>query len=61
MFNAMRILRISRGFPEEIVVRGKLAEELARRYSLKKPIKEWNTDKHQFLGKISRKTYNQKT
>lgn len=39
MFNAMRLLRISHGFPEEIVVRGELAEELARRYSLKKPIK----------------------
>ena len=41
LFNAMRMLRISHGFPKEIVVRGKMAEELAKRYSTEKPIKEW--------------------
>ena len=41
LFNAMRMLRISHGFPKEIVVRGKMAEELAKRYSKEKPIKEW--------------------
>ncbi len=56
MFNAMRILRISRGFPKEIVVRGELAEELARRYADRKPMKEWSGD-NIFLGKITKKTY----
>lgn len=56
IFNAMRILRISRGFPRELVVRGKLAEELKRRYDKRKPFKEWSGD-NIFLGKITRKTY----
>ncbi len=57
MFNAMRMLRISHGFPKELVVRGKFAEELARRYSIKhKPIKEWSRE-NIFLGMITKKTY----
>lgn len=59
LFNAMRLLRISRGIPKEIVVRGKLARELQRRYADKKTIKEWEGD-NIFLGKISRKTYDTK-
>jgi hypothetical protein len=56
MFNAMRLLRISHGFPKEIVIRGDFAEILRDKYALKKPIKEWSGD-HMFLGKITRKTY----
>jgi len=56
MFNAMRILRISHGFPKELVIRGKLAAFLALRYSSKQPIHE-HTFKNQFLGMITKKTY----
>ena len=56
LFNAMRMLRISHGFPKEIVVRGKMAEELAKRYSQEKPIKEW-TRPSIFMGEITKKTY----
>jgi hypothetical protein len=56
LFNAMRMLRISHGFPKEIVVRGKMAEELARRYEKEKPIKEW-TRPSIFMGEITKKTY----
>lgn len=56
IFNAMRILRISRGFPKELVIRGKLAEELKRRYDKQKPSKEWSGN-NIFLGKISKKFY----
>ena len=56
LFNAMRILRVSRGIPKEMIIRGELAEELQRRYAEKKPIKEWEDD-NIFLGKITRKTY----
>lgn len=56
MFNAMRILRMSRGFPKEIVIRGKLAEEIARRYAVKKPYRDWKF-KSQFLGEMTLKTY----
>ena len=56
MFNAMRLLRISHGFPKETVVRGELAEHLQREYAKRKPIKEWE-GKSIFLGKITRKTY----
>lgn len=56
LFNAMRMLRISHGFPKEIVVRGKMAEELAHRYEKEKPIKEW-TRPSIFMGEITKKTY----
>jgi len=57
MFNAMRMIRISRGFPEEIKVCGKVAEYLAQRYAdTKVPKKVWRGD-HMFLGKIEKKTY----
>lgn len=59
LFNAMRMLRISHGFPKEIVVRGKMAEELARRYSAKTPFKEWERE-NPFLKKITRKVYHLK-
>jgi hypothetical protein len=56
LFNAMRMLRISHGFPKEIVIRGKEAEELAKKYSEKKPIKEWSR-MNPFLKMITKKTY----
>ena len=57
MFNAMRMLRISHGFPKETIVRGKFAEFLAERYANnQKPVKEWER-KNLFLGMINRKTY----
>ena len=57
LFNAMRILRISHGFPKEIVLRGEIAEMLAHRYDIEKiPVKRWEM-KSMFLGKIERKTY----
>jgi hypothetical protein len=56
LFNAMRMLRISHGFPKEIVVRGKMAEELAKRYDKQKPMREWSRP-NIFLGKITKKTY----
>lgn len=58
LFNAMRMLRISHGFPKEFVVRGEMAEELAKRYATRKPIKEW-TRPNIFLGEITKKTYDQ--
>jgi hypothetical protein len=58
IFNAMRLLRISRGIPHEIVVRGWLAEELERRYAETKPIKQWESESA-FHGKISKKLYQQ--
>ena len=56
LFNAMRMLRISHGFPKEIVIRGKMAEYIASRYVDQKPIKEWERE-NPFLKKIKRKTY----
>ncbi|MDO8571225.1 MAG: hypothetical protein Q7R79_00930 [bacterium] len=59
LFNAMRMLRISHGFPKEIIIRDEMAEELAKRYAMQKPIKEW-TRPNIFLGEITKKTYQQK-
>lgn len=56
IFNAMRMLRISHGFPKELVVRGELAEEIARQYATKKPLTSWSR-RNMFLGTITRKTY----
>jgi len=56
MFNAMRLLRTSHGFPKEIVVRGEFAELLRDRYAEQEPFKEWSGD-NMFLGKMTRKTY----
>jgi len=56
LFNAMRMLRISHGFPKEIVIRGDMAKELARQYEKEKPIKEW-TRPSIFMGEITKKTY----
>jgi hypothetical protein len=57
LFNAMRMLRISHGFPKEIVIRGEMAEELAKRYSEQKtPFKEWERN-NIFLGMMGKKFY----
>ena len=56
MFNAMRLVRISRGFPKELVIRGRLAKLLAEKYSQKKPVREWSGE-NEYLGKITKKTY----
>ena len=58
LFNAMRILRISHGFPKQIELNGWIAEELARRYAKKKLVAEW-TGRNPFFGKITKKTYHQ--
>ncbi len=56
MFNAMRLLRISHGFPKELVIRGEFAEVLRDSYADKTPVRVWEDDM-KFLGKITRKTY----
>ncbi len=56
LFNAMRLLRVSRGFPHEIIFRGSVAEGLARRYASKKPLSEWSGE-NDYAGKVIRKTY----
>lgn len=57
IFNAMRLIRVSRGIPQELIVRDQfLAEKLLKSYADKKPAKEWSGD-NIFLGKITKKTY----
>lgn len=56
MFNAMRLLRISHGFPKELVIRGQFAEVLQEAYAGETPVKEWEGE-NPFLGKMNRKTY----
>lgn len=59
MFNAMRLLRISHGFPKEIVMRKKVAKRIAEKYAKRKPIYEWH-GMNEFVGIINRKTYEEK-
>ena len=56
LFNAMRLIRTSRGFPKEIFIRGEVAEFIAKQYSKRQAVSEW-THHNVFLGKINRKTY----
>ncbi|MBI4090439.1 MAG: hypothetical protein HY422_00250 [Candidatus Komeilibacteria bacterium] len=56
MFNAMRLLRISHGFPKEIVFRDEMAQFLANHYSQRNPTREWSRE-NIFLGMITRKIY----
>ncbi len=57
LFNAMRILRISHGFPKELVIRGDFAARIAERYAAKHtPVREWSHNTL-FLGKMTRKIY----
>lgn len=57
IFNGSKLIRISQGFPREIVIRGSLALDLQDYYSYKVPSHVWSTEQHQFLGRIERKTY----
>ncbi len=59
MFNGMKLLRISQGFPKEIVLHGEVARYVASHYAKRKPDREWSGDS-MFLGKITKKTYEQK-
>lgn len=57
MFNAMRMLRISQGFPKDDIVRGEPAEYIAlKKYADKTPIRVWEGE-NDFLGKITKKIY----
>ncbi len=56
LFAAMRILRVSGKFPKDVIVRGKAAKRLQAMYATKEPSGEWEGE-HDFLGKISKKTY----
>jgi hypothetical protein len=61
LFNAMHLQRISQGFPREIIIRGKLAEELQHRYDAgQMPVSEWK-GKNLFLGEMHRKIYDANT
>jgi hypothetical protein len=59
MFNAMRILRCSRGIPKELVIRGELAEILGEEYDAEQPISVWESESP-YVGRISKKLYNKK-
>jgi hypothetical protein len=59
MFNAMRILRCSRGIPKELVIRGELAEILGEEYATENPISVWEAESP-YVGRISKKLYNKK-
>jgi len=59
-FNGMRLLRVSRGIPSEIVIRGTFAEYLAHRYAKRKATYEWEGESA-FHGKIVKKWYQQHT
>lgn len=56
LFSAMRILRISRGMPKEMIFKEGVAEFIQTRYSVKKAYCEWEGD-NPFLGKITKKFY----
>ena len=56
IFNAMRLIRCTRGIPNPIVVRGPLAEYLEENYVTKKPLSEWKGTRP-FVGDISKKLY----
>lgn len=56
LFNAMRMLRISHGFPSETLIRGDLAVFIKNKYEHKTPVNVWEGE-NIFLGKITRKTY----
>lgn len=56
MFNAMRMLRCTRGIPKETIIRGELAKVLEAEYSVKKPVTEWQ-DKSPFVGETTKKLY----
>lgn len=56
MFNAMRMLRITRGIPKETIIKDELADVLAEEYANMKPISEWENE-NPYVGKITKKLY----
>jgi hypothetical protein len=57
IFNAMNLLRISQGFPKEIIVRDEfIIEKLLKVYDKKIPFHVWEGE-NPFLGKITKKHY----
>lgn len=56
LFNAMRLVRKTRGIPKGKVIRGKLAEEIAEDYSDKKAFFEYEGE-HEFVGKFKKEEY----
>jgi len=56
MFNAMRIIRCSRGIPKETVIKGNLAIVLESHYATDMPLREWS-NKSPYVGKITKKLY----
>lgn len=59
IFNAMRIIRVSKGIRREDIFRGEVAEEMQKSYSNKKPDFIWEGE-NKFLGKITKKIYEEK-
>lgn len=56
MFNPMRLIRASRNMPKETVIRGTVAEMLARGLAGHTPAKTWS-GQHAYLGRIEKSTY----
>jgi len=56
IFNAMRMLRMSRGFPREIRIDGVVAEWLNERFFKGVPQHEWSDDTF-YLGKIRKRWF----
>lgn len=57
MFNAMRILRTSNGFPKEVIYRDEFAEFISKLYHDRKiPFNTWEYE-HPFTGKIKKEKY----
>jgi len=56
MFNAMRMLRYTRGIPKETVIRDDLANILAEEYANQTPVSEWEKQSP-YVGKITKKLY----
>jgi hypothetical protein len=60
LFNAMRMLRISHGFPKDLFIRGEEAEIIAGIFAQKaKPVNVWSIQS-QFWGKITKTIYHVK-
>ncbi len=59
MFNAMRLIRVSRGIKKEEIYRGQVAEDMQKSYADKKPDYEWNGE-NRYQGKINKKIYYEK-
>ncbi len=56
MFNGMRLLRISHGFPECFELSGVFAAQMSQRYARRKPDQVWE-GQSAFVGKITKRTF----